>query len=209
MGATVHNGGKNPPERTLGSAEQTARFDWDYRDVITMLFQENGWQPAAEMIHAAGVKFQWEPYSGPFDTVAGATVPDLPMVEFWSGRVGSADQRVVASARAAGKRIVGAEAFTGSPNVSQWTETPAFLKATGDAEFASGVNRLVLHHWVHQPFDDRYKPGMGMGWWGTHFGRNQTWFEPGKAFFQYLGRCQALLQRGEAPEGTEGGRVGR
>jgi len=49
------------------------------------------------------------------------------------------------------------------------------------------------------PFDDRYKPGMGMGWWGMHFGRNQTWFEPGKAFFQYLGRCQALLQRGEAP----------
>jgi len=199
MGATVHNGGKNPPVRTLGSAEQTARFDWDYRDVITTLFQENGWQPAAEMIHAAGVKFQWEPYSGPFDTVAGATVPDLPMVEFWSGRVGSADQRVVASARAAGKRIVGAEAFTGSPGVSQWTETPAYLKATGDAEFASGVNRMVLHHWVHQPFDDRYKPGMGMGWWGTHFGRNQTWFEPGKAFFQYLGRCQALLQRGEAP----------
>lgn len=133
MGATVRNGGKNPPERIIGSAEQTARFDWDYRDVITTLFQENGWQPAAEMIHAAGVKFQWEPYDGPFDTVAGATVPDLPMVEFWSGRVGRADQRVVASARAAGKRIVGAEAFTGWPTVSMWTETPAFLKAAGDA----------------------------------------------------------------------------
>ena len=199
LGATVHNGGRNLPVRTLGSAEQTARFDWDYRDVITALFQENGWQPAVEMIHAAGVQFQWEPYSGPFDTVAGAALPDLPMVEFWSGRLGSADQRVVASARAAGKKVIGAEAFTGSPNVSKWTETPAFLKATGDAQFASGVNRMVLHHWVHQPFDDRYKPGMGMGWWGTHFGRNQTWFEPGKAFFQYLGRCQSLLQRGAAP----------
>jgi hypothetical protein len=40
---------------------------------------------------------------------------------------------------------------------------------------------------------------MGMGWWGTHFSRNQTWFEPGKEFFRYLGRVQALLQRGEAP----------
>lgn len=36
-----------------------------------------------------------------------------------------------------------------------------------------------------------------MGWWGTHFGRNQTWFEPGKACFAYLGRVQTLLQRGE------------
>ncbi|MCX6927958.1 MAG: glycosyl hydrolase, partial [Verrucomicrobia bacterium] len=33
--------------------------------------------------------------------------------------------------------------------------------------------------------------------WGTHFGRFQTWFEPGKAYFAYLGRCQTLLQYGE------------
>ncbi len=38
---------------------------------------------------------------------------------------------------------------------------------------------------------------MGMGWWGTHFGRNQTWAETGKAFFQYLSRSQVLLQYGE------------
>ncbi len=58
---------------------------------------------------------------------------------------------------------------------------------------------MILHHWVHQPFDDKYQPGMGMGWWGTHFGRHQTWFEPGKAFFEYLARCQAMLQHGEQP----------
>jgi hypothetical protein len=38
---------------------------------------------------------------------------------------------------------------------------------------------------------------MGMGWWGTHFGRNQTWIKPGKAYFTYLSRCQMLLQQGE------------
>ena len=58
---------------------------------------------------------------------------------------------------------------------------------------------MILHHWVHQPFDDRYKPGMGMGWWGTHFNRHQTWAKDGTAFFQYLGRTQALLQSGETP----------
>ena len=30
-----------------------------------------------------------------------------------------------------------------------------------------------------------------------HFSRFQTWFEPGKAFFNYLIRCQAMLQQGE------------
>ncbi|MGV8092107.1 MAG: glycosyl hydrolase [Mangrovibacterium sp.] len=100
-------------------------------------------------------------------------------------------------ARAAGKIIVGAEAFTGLPGNSQYTEDPAFLKYSSNGAYASGVNRLFLHHWVHQPFDDQYQPGMGMGLWGTHFGRHQTWFEPGKAFFTYLARCQALLQYGE------------
>ncbi len=199
MGAVVQNGGQNPPQRIVGSAEQTARFEWDYRDVIATLFYENGWQPASELIHAAGAKLEFEAYGGPFDTVEGSALADLPMTEFWSGGVGGADQRVIRAARAAGRKVVGAEAFTGRPEISQWTETPALLKGTGDAQFASGVNRMVLHHWVHQPFDDRYQPGMGMGWWGTHFSRNQTWFEPGKEFFRYLGRVQALLQRGEAP----------
>ncbi len=57
LGAPVKNG-SGKTERIVGSAEQTARFEWDYRDVISTLYYENGWQPAAEMIHAAGVKLQ-------------------------------------------------------------------------------------------------------------------------------------------------------
>lgn len=198
MGTTVHNGhGKT--ERVLNDADQTARFEWDYRDVIHTLFFENGWKPASEMIHAAGATLQHEPYGGPFDTVAGAGLADLPMVEFWTGRDVSVDQRVVGGGRAMGRRVIGAEAFTGGPGNSKWNETPGPLKRCADGAYAGGVNRLVLHHWVHQPFDDRYQPGFGMGWWGTHFNRHQTWFEPGKEFFRYLGRCQALLQRGETP----------
>jgi len=199
LGGEIRYNGKNSAVRTLGSADETARFEWDYRDVIATLFYEKSWRPASELIHASGVDFQWEPYSGPFSTIEGAPLADVPMVEFWSGRVGGASPQVIASAHAAGKKIIASEAFTGRPEVSQWTETPAFLKTAGDAAFASGVNRMVLHHWVHDPFDDRYQPGMGMGWWGTHFSRKQTWFEPGKEFLRYLGRVQSLLQRGETP----------
>ncbi len=183
----------------VGSAEQTARFKWDYRDVISALFYENGWKPAAKMVHAAGCTLQFEPYNGPFDKIEGAALADLPMGEFWTKSKGNISVAIIAAGRAAGRRVIGAEAFTGRPEVSHWTETPAFLKLSADGAFGIGVNRLVLHHWVHQPFDDRYKPGMGMGWWGTHFGRNQTWAELGKEFYRYLGRCQAMLQRGETP----------
>jgi hypothetical protein len=147
------------------------------------------------------MQLQFEPYGGPFDTPQGVALTDLPMAEFWTAGIGGITPDVPAAARAAGKTVVGAEAFTGRPEVSQFTEDPAFLKSTADKVFAQGINRMVLHHWVHQPFDDRFQPGMGMGWWGTHFGRNQTWFEPGKAFFKYLTRCQAMLQFGEHPAG--------
>jgi hypothetical protein len=185
--------------RIVGNEDQTARFDWDYCDVIDQLFYENGWNIGRKMLKDAKLDLQFEPYGGPFNTPQGVALADLPMAEFWTAGIGGIYSAVPAAARASGKTVVGAEAFTGRPEVSQFTEDPAFLKSTADKVFAQGINRMILHHWVHQPFDDRYQPGMGMGWWGTHFGRNQTWFEPGKAFFTYLARCQALLQYGEQP----------
>jgi len=200
--ATVAGGKQTKDRRIVGSNDQTARFNWDYRDVINQLFFENGWNIGKKMLNDAKLDLQFEPYTGPFNTAQGAALADLPMAEFWTSGTGGVNPAVVAAARAAGKTVVGAEAYTGRPEVSQYTEDPAFLKSSTDLAFSRGVNRMILHHWVHQPFDDKYQPGMGMGWWGTHFGRHQTWFNPGKAFFSYLSRCQVLLQHGEQPAET-------
>lgn len=180
----------------LENEEQTQRFLRDFKDVVSQLFFDNGWSVGKKLMQSVKLTLQFEPYAGPFDIVEGSALADLPMGEFWTHR-GGINARISAAARAAGRTIVGAEAFTGRPEVSQYTEDPAFLKPTANEGFAAGANRFVLHHWVHQPFDDKYQPGMGMGWWGTHFGRHQTWAEPGKAFIDYLSRSQALLQYGE------------
>ena len=186
-----------PLPRIVESQELSTRFDADYREVISQLFYQNGWKPAVDMIHAVGMTLQHEAYGGPFSTVQGSALADLPMCEFWSGKKTSVNPSVAGASRAAGKTIIGAEALTGYAGNSKWTEVPSFLKHTLDGGYAGGVNRMILHHWVHQPFDDKYQPGLGMGWWGTHFSRYQTWFEPGKAFFLYMGRVQAMLQKGE------------
>jgi hypothetical protein len=186
-------------QRSVGNADLSARFKWDYDDVIRALYYENGWLTGHGKMKAVGMDLQFEPYGGTFDTVEGTALADIPMGEFWTSKGGGISSTIVSAAQAAGRTVVGAEAFTGPPTLSQWTETPSFLKRSADGTFASGANRLILHHWVHQPFDDRYKPGMGMGWWGTHFNRHQTWAKDGTAFFQYLGRTQALLQSGETP----------
>ena len=193
------SGNESIPRRAIGSIDMTERFKWDYTDVINQLYFEHGFSVGKRMLTEKGLSLQFEPYGGPFSAPRGVALADLPMGEFWTYSDGNINPLIPAAARAMGKRLVGAEAFTGWPTNSMYTEDPAFLKRSADGCFASGVNRLILHHWVHQPFSDRYQPGMGMGWWGTHFGRNQTWFEPGKAFFAYLGRCQVLLQQGEQP----------
>lgn len=172
-------------------------FKKDYNEVIGKLFMDNGWKIGKKLINEVGLDLYWEPYWGQFNTHIGVGLADLPMGEFWTGSNGAFISEVVNAAAEYGKKIVGAEAFTGFPSNSQYTEDPEFLKPFADGAFVAGVNRLFLHHWVHQPFDDKYQPGMGMGWWGTHFGRNQTWIKPAKAFFTYLSRCQMMLQQGK------------
>ncbi|MDR1497822.1 MAG: hypothetical protein LBS59_05345 [Puniceicoccales bacterium] len=189
---------------SIGKRSDIDLFNADYRFVINRLFIDNGWAVARDMIHKAGLQLYWEPYSGQFDQYESVSLSDVPMDEFWTGGSGKIGQTTFSAAKYYGKRIVAAEAFTGRPEISKYTEDPAFLKRSADGSFVSGVNWMFLHHWVHQPFDDKYQPGMGMGWWGTHFGRHQTWIKPGKAFFTYLARCQMLLQQGTYVNSKEG-----
>ncbi len=204
FGKPITNSKEKSLRKVINSEEETKRFEWDYADVINRLYFDNGWTIGKKICHENNLMLHWEPYAGPFDIVEGDALADIPVATFWasgpfSSKVykGNVNSLVPAAARAAGKTLVAAESFTGWPTDSKYTEDPAFLKPISDGAFASGVNRLMLHHWVHQPFDDKYQPGMEMFFWGTHFGRHQTWFEPGKAYFSYLARAQTMLQFGE------------
>lgn len=106
--------------------------------------------------------------------------------------------------RKSGQNIIAAEAFSGQPWDCNWVETPALHKPVGDAAFCDGVNFFYTNHFVHQPWDDRYKPGAVFGLWGSHFQRTQTWYKPGSAMVNYWHRCQALLQWGRYVEKTPG-----
>jgi len=185
--------------RTLQSVAETARFKTDLKRTTFDLFRDCYWATPRALADAAGLQFVAEPYDGPW--VIGEVVGSLdrPVVEFWTNNgVYSpvSAEPVIKAAHALGKELIAAESFTSDPRVSHWNATPSWLKPIGDAAFCAGVNRMNLHHFVHQPWDAKYKPGNTMGQWGIHFGRNQTWWEPGKAWLAYVWRCQNLLQRG-------------
>jgi hypothetical protein len=186
-------------QRVIGSEDAVKTFRSDFQQTIRDLYRENYFAVIAQKLHAAGLQFMCEPYGGPWTISEVVPSVDRVLTEYWTegGKFLPYELApTVAAVRSANGNLIEAEAFTGPPGFSQWSETPAWLKSIGDTAYCEGVNRLCLHRFVHQPLDERYRPGVTMGQWGTHFDRTQTWWGPGKAWVEYLTRCQAVLQWG-------------
>ncbi len=193
--------------RVIGSKDDSIKFRKDFNATIKDLYRDIYFTTIAKKLKAANLTFLCEPYGGPWrqDEV----MPLIPavMTEFWTHKGVYSPYELeptVAALRKSGQNIIDAEAFTGDPSDSKWSETPAWMKPIGDAAFCDGVNNMVLHRFVQQPWDDNYLPGATMGQWGTHFDRTQTWWKPAKALLQYWQRCQALLQWGNIVMATPG-----
>ena len=183
----------------VGSVEETERFLWDFRKTEADLLAENYYGYWTKLCHDRGLQYHAEPYGdGTFDSMQNGQYLDVPMSEFWTRYIYGSD---VTSKQAASlghlyaRPVVAAESFTGMPATSKWTDYPYSLKAEGDWFYSLGINRLVFHVFVHQPYTTA-KPGMTMGPFGTHFDRNNTWTEQAYGWTNYLKRAQSLLQRG-------------
>ena len=189
--------------RVVGDLDRTERFLWDYRRVIADMINENYYEHFAEMCHRNGLQLSIEPYGKPgnLDNFAVADVADIPMGEWWARKTGglhdSSSKMAASAAHTNGRRFVGAEAFTAGRAAAAFAQIPYSLKAQGDYFFCQGVNRFIFHTFVHQPWDKSVLPGMTMGPWGFQNNRNNTWYEQGKAWNEYLARCQHLLQEGK------------
>ena len=187
----------------LYTAAEVAAFRKDFDRTVMDLYRDVLFKRMSERIRAEGLAFVNEPYGGPFEAAEVAPYVDRIMTEFWYDPKGAAiskdHQKFNTLTNPHGNRhnIIEAEAFTGQPENCAWTEMPANIKPSADDAFLGGVNRLVLHTCPLQPWGDEIRPGVTMGRWGTHFGRNQTWAECGKPLFDYIARCQSLLQWGE------------
>ena len=122
---------------------------------------------------------------------------DLPMGEFWLNSPTHDKPNdmldAISGAHIYGKNIIQAEGFTEVRGV--WNEDPAMLKPLMDRNFALGINKLFFHVYTHNPWMDK-KPGMTLDGIGLFFQRDQTWWKEGKAFVDYVTRCQSLLQYG-------------
>lgn len=193
--------------RNVRGAVDSLRFRADFDATIRDLYRDVYFKTLSEKLRKAGLVFLCEPYGGPWNQAEIMPSIHHVMTEFWTNKGEFTPYELaptVAALRLAGQNLVEAEAFTGAPADSKWNETPAWLKPIGDAAFCAGVNRLVLHRFVQQPWEDHLRPGATMGQWGTHFDRTQTWWKEIGALVEYWKRCQALLQWGRIASDTTG-----
>lgn len=185
--------------RTINSTDDSIFFRYDFKTTIEDLYRDVYFATISKKLKAANLNFLSEPYGGPWRPVEVMPMVHQVMAEFWTGNgtyTPYMTAPTIAALRKAGKNLIEAEAFTGQPADSRWSEYPAWLKPIGDAAFCMGINRIVIHRFTHQPWDEKYKPGNTMGQWGTHFDRTQTWWNEVPAMVDYWQRCQALLQWG-------------
>jgi hypothetical protein len=186
---------------------ETEAFLHDFRKTIAELIEQNYYKHFSELCHQEGMDLHAEVIYGgvhypPLDILRSNSHVDFPMWEFWTeqdkeGFVHyipvqhtSFDKPMFASV-VYDKPVVPSEAYTG---FAHYSESPWDLKLFGDRAYCSGVNRMVLHSYVHQPTER--KPGMTLGQFASHFNRHNLWWPHVSDWFTYQARIQYVLQKG-------------
>lgn len=193
---------------TVESKERSKQFFDDFAKTGTELFTENYYGYMAELAHQSGLRLLYQPYgtnsSKPFnpintEAIAKLLPNDYFCTEFWTKPTNwgwPSVPRHTQTAHRLGIQRIFAEGFTHWP-FDAWQEDPASQKILADRAFCLGVNSLMLHAGAQNPWKN-VVPGMTFGKWGSWWTPGQTWWRSGaaKLLFQYMSRCQALLQQG-------------
>ena len=179
--------------RILDSGTSSERFLWDLRQTVSEMIVEYHGLQMQRLAHDSGLKLSIEAYDmTPCGNMNLSAAADVPMCEFWSDTFDTrySVREAASAAHIYGKPIVAAEAFT---SVDKWLLHPGAIKTNGDWAFSEGVNRLVIHRYIHQPFM-QIRPGLSLGPHGLHYERTQHWWKMAQPWHEYLARCQNALR---------------
>jgi hypothetical protein len=189
--------------RTVGSAEISDRFLYDFRKTLGDCVAGNYFGPLTKLTQAAGIIHQSEA-GGPcypkvmsMDCLKNLGRCDIPMGEFWQSPTwrekndqNTNGKQTACAAHLYGKRVAAAEAFA---SFWHWVDSPATLKPTADRAFCEGFNQMVIYSTATR--SDEGTPGTEFIA-GTHFNRRVTWWNQARPFCDYIARCSHLLQQG-------------
>lgn len=185
------------PIESVEKSEQVLR---DFRSTVNDLINEKFFGTVRDLAHQYGKELTSESVAPTMvsDGISHYQYADVPMGEYWLNSPTHDKPNdmldAVSGAHIYHKNIIQAEGFTEVRGV--WNETPAMLKPLLDRNFALGMNQLVFHVDVHNPWMDR-RPGMTLDGIGLFFQRDNTWYHDATGLVNYVQHCQSWLQKGE------------
>jgi hypothetical protein len=189
---------------TIGSAQVTDRFLYDYRMTIGDCVADNRYGRISELAHSCGLMHHSE--------AAGPCTPDMMVMDglknlgrcdYPYGEIGIDPQgsglflengqsqngkQTSSAAHTYGKKIVLAETYTSHGLL----DSPGSLKYTVDTAFCEGFNRLLLFFMAFR--DGEAMPGYSMGY--MNLNRKITWGDQVRPFADYMARCGFMLRQG-------------
>jgi hypothetical protein len=189
----------------VGSRAQSDAFLYDFRRTLADLVSSQHYATIADAVHQHGMIEYGEALESERvvlgDDMAMRSHTDVPMSAMWAYNpktgvdpVYLSDMKGAASvAHVYGQNLTAAESMTAA--MAPWAFAPHDLKRYIDLEFASGINRPVIHTSVHQPVDDKV-PGLSLMIFGQYFNRHETWAEMARPWVDYMARSAYLLQQG-------------
>jgi hypothetical protein len=142
-----------------------------------------------------GERLALEPYGTPSMGFTGARFCDVPWGEQYEWKGFSFSRFTASAGHLAGKKIIGAEAWTWAGIPNRLADSLSDLKLCSDMHFLSGENALTG---VDFPYSPRAEGAPG---WTPYFGpvmnpNNPQWL-CFPDFARYVNRCQWLLRQGK------------
>ncbi|MCG6189758.1 glycosyl hydrolase [Maribellus maritimus] len=182
------------------------RFMRDYLTTISDCFKHNCYETIGELCHAQGMEWHSEdggpwPREAPMFKEADQLTfwgrNDMAQGEFWCSSTDDLHTKSNVRYTAMAGHIyehplIAVEAFTHMGR--HWTKYPAYLKPFADVNLIDGANFFIWHTFTASPLEVG-KPGYEY-FAGTHINTNITWWNEASSIFNYLGRCQYMLRKG-------------
>lgn len=189
-------------QRIVDSREVSDRFLWDFRLTMSDLYTAF-YARLRELAHQNKLKTNHENGYGsyPFPHIDGLKAfsqADVPQGEFWTAtpimsqfyHFCDSVRTAASAAHIYGKPLVQSEAF--STWLPPYECYPRVMKQYGDRAFSTGLQQCVIYCSMNQTSEI---PGANLDGYEI-IDRHITWYKQGKAFFDYLARCQTVLQQG-------------
>lgn len=173
---------------------QSPDLRFDFWRTLAELHEERFTKVVSEWARRHGTRLEMEEYGTPPAPLTAARYIDEPDGEQYEWKGFSMSRYAASGAHLAGKRIIGAEAWTwlGIPN--RMGDSLADMKLASDIHFLAGENDLIG---VDYPYSPRSEPPPG---WLPYYGPFMNWNNPQWPYFpalaQYVNRCQWLLRQG-------------